>query len=152
MMLNATFSNISVISWRPVLLVEVTGENQRPVASQWQTLSHNVMSSTAMNRARTHNVSGDEHCKSNYHTTMTTTAPWSHVIQIDNQDVGKAVLSKSFGKHFTLNDTRIQRHVYNYFFYNIFFMWNRKYKFWAIFRYCVILLICEIMTYIRPSG
>jgi hypothetical protein len=35
MMLNATFSNISVISWRPVLLVEetgVTGENQRPVA------------------------------------------------------------------------------------------------------------------------
>ena len=66
------------------------------------------MSSTAMNRARTHNVSGDQHCKSNYHTTMTTTAPWSRVIQIDNQDVAKAVLSKSFGKHFTLNDTRIQ--------------------------------------------
>ena len=36
MALNATFNNISVISWRSVLLVEETGgpgENQRPVAS-----------------------------------------------------------------------------------------------------------------------
>jgi hypothetical protein len=42
-------SNISVISWRSVLLVEETGiprENRRPVASQWQILSHNVVSST----------------------------------------------------------------------------------------------------------
>ena len=31
--LNATFNNISVISWRLVLLVEETGENHRPVAS-----------------------------------------------------------------------------------------------------------------------
>jgi len=34
--LNATFNNISVISWRSVLLVEETGvpgENHRPVAS-----------------------------------------------------------------------------------------------------------------------
>jgi len=33
---NATFNNISVISWRPVLLVEETGgpgENHRPFAS-----------------------------------------------------------------------------------------------------------------------
>jgi hypothetical protein len=33
---NATFNNISVISWRTVLLVEETGvpgENHRPVAS-----------------------------------------------------------------------------------------------------------------------
>jgi hypothetical protein len=30
---NATFNNISVISWRSVLLVEETGENHRPVAS-----------------------------------------------------------------------------------------------------------------------
>ena len=39
MVLNATFNNISVISWRSVLLVEETGgpgENQRPVASHWQ--------------------------------------------------------------------------------------------------------------------
>jgi hypothetical protein len=35
--LNATFNNISVISWRSVLLVEETGENDRPVASHKQT-------------------------------------------------------------------------------------------------------------------
>jgi len=34
MMFNATFNNISVISWRAVLLVEETGG---------QTLSHNVV-------------------------------------------------------------------------------------------------------------
>jgi len=33
MVFNATFSNISVISWWSVLLVEETGENRRPVAS-----------------------------------------------------------------------------------------------------------------------
>ena len=27
---NATFSNISAISWRPVLVVEEAGENHRP--------------------------------------------------------------------------------------------------------------------------
>jgi hypothetical protein len=45
MVFNATFNNISVISWRSVLLVEETGvpgENHRPVASHWQTLSHNA--------------------------------------------------------------------------------------------------------------
>jgi hypothetical protein len=48
MVLNATFNNISVISWWSVLLVEETGvpgDNHRPVASHWQTLSHNVVSS-----------------------------------------------------------------------------------------------------------
>ena len=30
---NATFNNISVISWRSILLVEETGENHRPAAS-----------------------------------------------------------------------------------------------------------------------
>jgi len=41
--------NISVISRRSVVLVEETRvhrENNRPVASHWQTLSHNVVSST----------------------------------------------------------------------------------------------------------
>ena len=36
MVFNATFKNISVISWRSVLLVEETGvpvENHRPLAS-----------------------------------------------------------------------------------------------------------------------
>jgi hypothetical protein len=46
MVFNATFNNISVISWRSVLLVEENGgpgENHWPVASHWQTLSHNVV-------------------------------------------------------------------------------------------------------------
>ena len=41
--LNATFNNISVISWRSVLLVEETGvpvENHRSGESHRQTLSH----------------------------------------------------------------------------------------------------------------
>ena len=41
-MFNATFSNISAISWRPVLVVEeagVPGENHRPWAVNWQALS-----------------------------------------------------------------------------------------------------------------
>ena len=47
MVLNATFNNLSDISWRSVLLVEETrvpGENNRPAASHWKTLSHNVVS------------------------------------------------------------------------------------------------------------
>jgi hypothetical protein len=51
MVFNATFNKISVISWRSVLLVEETGvhgENHRPATS---------------------------HCKSNYHTITTMTAP-----------------------------------------------------------------------------
>jgi hypothetical protein len=46
MKFNATFKNISVISLRSVLLVErtgVLGENHRPAAGNWQTLSHNVV-------------------------------------------------------------------------------------------------------------
>jgi len=38
MVFNATFNNISVISWRSVLLVEETGvpgENHQPAASYW---------------------------------------------------------------------------------------------------------------------
>jgi hypothetical protein len=36
--LNTTFSNISAISWRPVLVVEeavIPGENHQPWASNW---------------------------------------------------------------------------------------------------------------------
>jgi hypothetical protein len=49
MVLNATFNNISFTSLRSVLLVEETGvpgENHWPVASHWQTLSHNAVSRT----------------------------------------------------------------------------------------------------------
>jgi hypothetical protein len=73
---NATFNNISVISWRSVLLVEETGgpgENHRPVASHWQPLSHNVVH-LALFKIRTHN-SGDRHWlhRKNYHTITVTT-------------------------------------------------------------------------------
>jgi hypothetical protein len=50
MVFNATFNNNSVISWRSVLLVEETrvpGENHQPATSHWETLSHNVVSSTS---------------------------------------------------------------------------------------------------------
>ena len=47
-------------------------EIHRPVASHLQTLSHNVLSSTPRHEwVQTHNLSGDRHCKFNYHTTMT---------------------------------------------------------------------------------
>jgi hypothetical protein len=42
MVLSATFSNISAISWRPVLLVEEAGvpeKNRRPWASNWLNVS-----------------------------------------------------------------------------------------------------------------
>jgi hypothetical protein len=46
-------------------LVEETripGDNYQPVASHWQTLSLNVVSSTPpLSGSRTHNVSGDRH-------------------------------------------------------------------------------------------
>ena len=60
---NTTFNNISVISWRPVVLVEETGvprENHRPATSHLYSLSHNVVSSTPRQSGiRTHDVSGD---------------------------------------------------------------------------------------------
>ena len=61
MVFNATFNNISVISWRLVLLVEETGEpeeNHGPVASHWQTVSHNIVY-LALTEIQTHNISGD---------------------------------------------------------------------------------------------
>jgi hypothetical protein len=57
MVFNATFINISV------LLVEETkepGKNHRPVASHWETLSHNVVH-IALIEIRTSNISGGRH-------------------------------------------------------------------------------------------
>ena len=76
MVFNATFNNISVISWRSVLLVEETGgpgENHRPVGSHWQTL---VSSAHHLSEIRIHNIGTDRigNYKSNYHTITTTTA------------------------------------------------------------------------------
>ena len=89
-MFNVTFNNISVISWQSVLLVEETGvpgENHRHVASDRQTLSHNVVSSTPrLSGVRTHNlvVIGTD-CigsyKSNCHTITTMTSPKNGIRQ-----------------------------------------------------------------------
>ena len=54
------------------------GENKRSVASHWQTLSHNVVSSTPRHELTTlvaKNTDCMGSCKSNYHTIMTTTVP-----------------------------------------------------------------------------
>jgi hypothetical protein len=65
MVFNATSNTISVISWWSVLLMEETvvpEENHRPVASHWQTLSHNVVSSTPRpSEIWTHNFNDDRH-------------------------------------------------------------------------------------------
>ena len=58
---NETLNNILVISWQSVLLVEeirVPGENDRSAASNWQTSSHNVISSTPRDEWD-YNLSGD---------------------------------------------------------------------------------------------
>jgi hypothetical protein len=49
MVFISTFNNISAISWCSILFVKETGvpgDNHRSFASHWQTLSHNVASST----------------------------------------------------------------------------------------------------------
>ena len=50
---NATFKNISVISWRSVLLVgetRVPVENHRPAECLLQTFSHDVASITPLHK------------------------------------------------------------------------------------------------------
>jgi hypothetical protein len=81
-----TFNNISVILWWSVLLVEKTwepDENHRPVASHWQTLSHNAVLSTSRHECMAFELTtllvigtdSTDSCISNYHTIMATTAP-----------------------------------------------------------------------------
>jgi len=76
MVLNATFNNISVISWWSVLLV---GETREPVTSHWQTWSHNVVHlAWAWFELTTLVVVGTDcigSCESNYHMITATTAP-----------------------------------------------------------------------------
>ena len=73
---KATFNNISVISWRSILLVDETWvpvENHRPVTRHWQTLSHEVVSSTLHHeRGSNSQISGDTHRLHRYFVNPTT--------------------------------------------------------------------------------
>jgi hypothetical protein len=75
--LNDTFNNVLFISGRSALLVKETGvprENHRPVASHWQTLSHNIVTLVVIGTDYTGSYI------SNYHTiTITTAHGWWNI-------------------------------------------------------------------------
>ena len=108
MVLNATFNNISVISWCSVLLVEETevpGENHWPVSSHWQTLSHNVVSSTPhLSVVWTLNVSSDRHWLYRYIVVIssTTIQPQPPILQ------GTYTNITSYGKNISTNLRRLK--------------------------------------------
>jgi len=77
MLFKATFNNISVTSWRSVLLVEETGvpgRNHRPVASHWQIEYTSPRTGFELTTLVVIGTDCTGSCKSNYHmiTTMTT--------------------------------------------------------------------------------
>ena len=112
-MLKANFNNIAAISWRSVLL-PIPGEREHwPAASHWQTLSHNVVSSTPrLFQIRTQNVSGDRHIgyivvNPTTHTITTTTSfkfkltvgDTNIIVQIKKVSSTKSSLLRTICKH-----------------------------------------------------
>ena len=81
MVFNATLNNISVISWRSVLLVEETGvpgENYRPVASYIMLYRvHLVWAGFELTALVLIGTDCICNCKSNYPTIGTTTIPYA---------------------------------------------------------------------------
>jgi hypothetical protein len=81
MVFNATFNNISVISWRSVLLVEETGGPRENKSQVTDKLYHKILYQVHLTWARfelTMLVIGADctgNCKSNCHTIGTKTAP-----------------------------------------------------------------------------
>jgi hypothetical protein len=67
MVFNATFNNISVISWQSVLLVEKPGvprENtdlSQVTVKLYHIIINVVLSTPRLSGVRTHNISGDRH-------------------------------------------------------------------------------------------
>jgi len=84
MVFNATFNNISAISWQSVLLVEKTGvpwENHWPVANDWQKLYHIML----YRELTTSVVIGTDcigSCQFNYHMITATMVPYGWSILI----------------------------------------------------------------------
>jgi hypothetical protein len=108
MVFNATFNNISVISWWSILFVEETGENHQPDASHWRTLSHNIVLSTPCHEGvQSHNFTDCIcSCKSNYHT-ITSRQP--------RKDKEKQILEVLYSNAF-LGLVRIYQHFPSIFF------------------------------------
>jgi hypothetical protein len=72
MVFNATFNNISVISWQSVLLVEETGVTDKLYHIMLYTLPCSRLEHTTSVMIGTDCIG---RCKSNYHTIAATTAP-----------------------------------------------------------------------------
>ena len=86
---NATYNNISIISWRSVLLVEEPGglwENNRPVTRHWQTLLYTSPWSRFGFATVVIGTGCTVSCKSNYHTISTIPTIWLMLINMLQED------------------------------------------------------------------